>query len=119
MTSRLPEGGGPMAVRLEEKEEEFLAEWDAADAEALAAVGELLDQVGERPLPAEELRAASARLREHIARPGWPGQLLIECGGMRAEDLPADDAERWLRLAAGVASTEGPGERAAQPDEAD
>ena len=47
-------------------------------------------------------------LREYIARPGWPGQLLIECGGLRAADLPADDAELWLRLATGVASPEGP-----------
>ena len=50
---------------------------------------------------------------------GWPGQLLIECGGMRAADLPADDAELWLRLAAGVASPEGLDEWAAAPDEGD
>jgi hypothetical protein len=110
MTSPLPDGRVPMDVLLDEKDEEFLAEWDAADAEALAAVGELLDQVGERPLPAEDLHAAAARLRELIARPGWPGQLLIECGGMRAADLPADDTELWLRLAAGVASPQGSGE---------
>jgi hypothetical protein len=118
MTSPLPDGRVPMDVLLDEKDEEFLAEWDAADAEALAAVGELLDQVGDRPLPAGDLRTASGRLREHIARPGWPGQLLIECGGMRAADLPADDAELWLRLAAGVASPEGPDDWAG-PDEAE
>jgi hypothetical protein len=116
MTSPLPDGRVPMDVLLDEKDEEFLAEWDAADAEALAAVGELLDQVGERPRPAEELRTASARLREYIDRPGWPGQLLIECGGMRAADLPADDAELWLRVAAGVASPEGSDDWAG-PDE--
>jgi hypothetical protein len=107
MTSPLPDGRVPMDVLLDEKDEEFLAEWDAADAEALAAIGELLDQVGDRPLPAADLQAAAGRLREHITQSGWPGQLLIECGGMRAEDLPADDAELWLRLAAGVASPEG------------
>jgi len=119
MTSPLPDGRVPMDVLLDEKDEEFLAEWDAADAEALAAIGELLDEVGDRPVPAEELRAASARLREHIARSGWPGQLLIECGGMRAADLPADDAELWLRLAAGVASPEGLDESATGADEGD
>ena len=108
MTSPLPDGRVPMNVLLDEKDEEFLAEWDAADAEALAAVGELLDQVGDRPLPAADLKAAAGRLRELITRPGWPGQLLIECGGMRAAGLPADDAELWLRLAAGVASPVGP-----------
>ena len=107
MTSPLVDGRVPMDVLLEEKDEEFLAEWDAADAEALAALGELLDQVGDRPKPAGDLRAAAARLREQLARPGWPGQLLIECGGMRPGEVPADDAELWLRLAAGVASPEG------------
>ena len=107
MTSPLPDGRVPMNLLLDEKDEEFLAEWDAADAEALAAIGDLLDQVGDRPLPADDLGVVAGRLREHIARPGWPGQLLIECGGMRAADLPADDAELWLRLAAGVASPTG------------
>jgi hypothetical protein len=116
MTSALPDGRVPMDVLLDEKDEEFLAEWDAADAEALAAIQDLLDQVGDRQLPTADLRAASARLREDIARPGWPGRLLIECGGMRSEDLPADDAELWLRLAAGVASPEGSDEWAG-PDE--
>ena len=118
MTSPLPDGRVPMDVLLDEKDEEFLAEWDAADAEALAAVGDLLDQVGDRPVPAEDLRTASARLREYIARPGWPGQLLIECSGMQAADLPADDAELWLRVAAGVASPEGTDDWAG-PDETD
>jgi hypothetical protein len=107
MTSALPDGLVPMDVLLEEKDEEFLAEWDAADAEALDALQALLDQVGDRPLPGESLRLAGARLREVIAKPGWPGRLLIECGGVRPKDLPADDAELWLQLAAGVASPEG------------
>jgi hypothetical protein len=108
MTSALPDGRVPMDALLDEKDEEFFAEWDAADAEALAALQALLDRVGDRPLPSAELRRASARLRADIARPGWPGELLIECGGMRPADLPADDAELWLRLAAGVASPVGP-----------
>ena len=104
MTSALPDGRVPMDVLLDEKDEEFLAEWDAADADALAATRALIDRVGDRPLPREELRRASARLRQDIARPGWPGRLLIECGGLDPEDLPADDTELWLRLAAGVVS---------------
>jgi hypothetical protein len=107
MTSLLPDGRVPMDVLLEEKDEEFLAEWDAADAEALAVLQALLDQVGDRSVPLESLRLAGTRLREVIARPGWPGQLLIECGGVRPKDLPADDAELWLLLASGVASPEG------------
>jgi hypothetical protein len=107
MTSALPDGRVPMDALLDEKDEEFTAEWDAADAEALAIVQALLEQVGERPLPSQDLQQACARLRADIAKAGWPGELLVECGGMRARDLPADDAELWLRLAAGVASPVG------------
>ena len=110
MTSALPDGRVPMDVLLDEKDEEFLAEWDAADADALAATRALLGRVGDRPLPREELRQASARLRRDIARPGWPGALLIECSGLSPDDLPADDTELWLRLAAGVASPQGSGD---------
>ena len=107
MTSSLPDGRVPMTVLLDEKDEEFLAEWDAADAEALSALDTLLARAGDRPLPQAELRSAAARLREAIARPGWPGELLIECGGLEPKDLPADDTELWLTLAAGVASPVG------------
>jgi hypothetical protein len=123
MTSALPDSRVPMDVLLDEKDEEFLAEWDAADAEALAAIQALLDRMGDRPRPEQDLRRISARLRAEIARSGWPGQLLIECSGMRAKDLPADDTELWLRLAAGVASPQGPedwdrpGQADGEPDE--
>jgi hypothetical protein len=125
MTSALPDGRVPMDTLLDENEEEFLAEWDAADAEALSLLQALLGRVGDRTLPVEDLRAASARLREAIGRPGWPGQLLIECGGLGPRSLPADDVELWLSLAAGVASPKGTedwNERSArdgEPDETD
>ena len=125
MTSPLADGRVPMDELLDEKDEEFLAEWDAADAEALAAIQALLGRVSDRPLPREDLRHTGARLRAELARSGWPGQLLIECSGMRAKDLPADDAELWLRLAASVASPQGPddwdqpGLDDGEPDEAE
>ena len=119
MTSALPDGRVPMDVLLDEKDEEFTAEWDAADAEALAIVQALLEQVGERPLPGQDLQQACARLRADIARADWPGELLIECGGMRARDLPGDDAELWLRLAAGVASPVGSDDWLNRPGPAD
>ncbi len=108
MTSALPDGRVPMDVLLDEKDEEFRAEWDAADAEALSTIEAVLARIGDRSLPHAELGAAAERLREYVGRPGWPGQLLIECGGMRAADLPADDIELWLGLAAGVASPQEP-----------
>jgi hypothetical protein len=107
MTTALPDGRVPMDALLDEQDEEFLAEWDAADAEALSVLDALLAKVGDRPVPAEELGQACAKLREIITAPGWPAELLIECGGLDPDDLPADDTELWLTLAAGVASPMG------------
>jgi hypothetical protein len=123
MTSALPDGRVPMNVLLDEKDEEFLAEWDVADAEALSALGNVLAGVGERPLPPAELTAAATRLREVLARPGWPAELLVECGGVDPKDLPADDTELWLTLAAGVAAPVGSDDwtpaEPGDPDDAD
>jgi hypothetical protein len=107
MTSPLSDGRVPMDVLLEEQDEEFLAEWDAADAEALSMLEALIEQVGERTRPEEALHQACTRLREVIAAPGWQSELLIECGGLDPEDIPADDTDLWLTLAAGVASPMG------------
>src|SRR5690242_21935802 len=51
MTSALPDGRVPMDELLDEKDEEFLAGWAAADAEALAATRALVDRVCGRALP--------------------------------------------------------------------
>lgn len=107
MTTPLPDGRVPMTVLLDEQDEAFLADWAAADAEALSALRSMVEAAGERPLPAAELRAAAARLREDIARPGWPGQMLISFSGRNADSLPSDDAELWLMLATSVASPQG------------
>jgi hypothetical protein len=107
MTPALPDGRVPMDVLLDEKDKEFLAEWDAADAEALSTI-EAVPGIGDRPVPDAEFRASSARLGEYIGRPAWLGQLLIECGGMGLKDPPADDIDLWLDLAADVASPQGP-----------
>jgi hypothetical protein len=107
MTTPLPDSRVPMTVLLDEQDEAFLADWAAADAEALNALQSVLGTMGERPVPAGELHAAAARLREAISRPGWPGQMLISFSGRNADALPADDAEMWLTLAASVASPQG------------
>ena len=107
MTTELPDGRVPMNELLDEKDEELFAEWDAADAEALSSLDAVLARLGERARPDGELRDAAARLREIMTRPGWPAELLIECGGLKPEELPADDEELWLTLAAGVASPVG------------
>jgi hypothetical protein len=119
MTVPLPDGRVPMDELLDEKDEEYLAEWDAADAEALAATQALLNRVDVRPRPDADLRRAAGRLRRDLTRPGWPGRLLAECSGLRPKHLPSDDTELWLSLAAGVASPQGPddGDKPGQDDD--
>jgi hypothetical protein len=107
MTTPLPDGRVPMTALLDEQDEQLIADWAQADAEALDALGALVDAVGARPVPAAELNAAATRLRADIARPGWPGQMLVAFSGRGERDLPADDAEMWLTLAASVASPQG------------
>jgi len=107
MTSALPDGRVPMTVLLDEQDEQFVADWEAADREALSALQAVLEAAGTRPVPRDDLHAACTRLREDIARPGWPGQLLIAFSGESAGTLPADDSEMWLKLAAAVAAPQG------------
>jgi hypothetical protein len=107
MTAPLPDGRIPMTVLLDEQDEAFLADWAAADAEARTALQSVLNRARSRPLPAAELRSAADRLRADIARPGWPGQMLVSFSGRTAEALPTDDAELWLTLATSVASPQG------------
>jgi hypothetical protein len=107
MRSPLPDGRVPMDVLLDEKDEEFLAEWAAADADALGALQAVLDEVGDRPLPAGELSEACRSARAAITRRGLTGRLLTACGGVDERGLPDDDAELWLTLAAGVVSPAG------------
>jgi hypothetical protein len=107
MTSPLPDGRVPMEALLDEKDAEFLAEWAAADADALSALHAVLDDVGERPLPAGELAGACRAARTAIGQRGLTGRLLTACGGAGEEGLPGSDTELWLTLAAGVVAPAG------------
>jgi hypothetical protein len=113
MATPLPDGRVPMDALLDEQDAEFLAEWAAADSEALAALQEVLDEVGERPLPEDQLAAACGTARAAIAQDGLTGRLLTACGGAGERALPSSDVELWLILAAGVVSPAGEAARPA------
>ena len=104
MMAPRPDGRVPMWALTDEEDEEFLAEWDAAEAEALTELRDNLSDLPERPVPVSELRAACDSVRAAMTRPGWPGALLTACGGVDPAKLPRDDAELWLTLAAGIVS---------------
>jgi hypothetical protein len=104
MMAPLPDGRVPMWTVLDESDDEFLAEWAEAEAEALAELRDNLNELPERPVPEADLRAASARLRTVLrdGQPQWPRDLLTACAGLREAELPTDNAELWLRVAAGI-----------------
>lgn len=102
LTSPLPDGRVPMDELLDEADEDLFAEWDAAQQAALDELHDILAEVGERPTPEAELRAACQRLRTALRRGGWPADLLRAGGGVDAGSLDPDDRELWLQLAAGI-----------------
>jgi hypothetical protein len=104
LTSPLPDGRVPMDELLDEADEDLFAEWDAAQQAALDELRDILAEVGERPMPEAELRAACGRLRDALRRGGWPADLLRTGGGVDPGNLDPDDRQLWLQLAAGVIS---------------
>lgn len=104
MMAPLPDGRVPMWTVLDESDDEFLAEWAEAEADALAELRENLSELPQRPVPEADLHAASARLRTVLRdqQPVWPRDLLTACAGLGQAELPRDDAELWLRVAAGI-----------------
>lgn len=102
LTEPTGDGGSRMDALLDEADEEFLADWDAADAEFRSELENLLAGLGERPCPQEELRAAAGRLRPGLVSGDPLYDLLGSGGGLSPRALPALDRELWLTLAAGV-----------------
>jgi len=104
MMAPLPDGRVPMWTVLDEADDEFLAEWAEAEADALAELRDNLSELPVRPVPEMDLHVAATRLRSLLRQPepSWPGNLLAACSGLGKADLPEDDTELWLRVAAGI-----------------
>lgn len=108
MTTPLPDGRVPMNELLDEADDDFLAEWDAAEQAARSELRDILTEVGERPRPDGELQAACRSLRDALRTGGWPADLLRAGSGVGPSELHegenrlSDDARLWLALAAGV-----------------
>ncbi|MBB2913406.1 hypothetical protein FHS43_004710 [Streptosporangium becharense] len=99
----LPDGRVPMDVVNEEQDEELFSAWDEEEAFALGELRRILAELPVPERPVRELRAAATRLREVLARPGYPGNVLRACAGYDDEPLPVDDEELWLSVTAGIA----------------
>lgn len=102
LRSPLPDGRVPGFAVSDEEDAEFLQAWEDAESDARQILSELLDDIGPRPCPEAELRAACARLRDQLGSDDPWHRLLRAAGGVEPTRLPEDDRELWLTLAAGV-----------------
>ncbi|MBG0826236.1 hypothetical protein HS041_00350 [Planomonospora sp. ID67723] len=103
LNSPLPDGRVPLVAVGDEQDEELFATWDEEEAFALGELRRILAELPEPVRPVAELRAASARLRQVLAVPGYPGNVLRACAGYEGGPLPDDDEELWLTVTAGIA----------------
>lgn len=104
MTSPLPDGRVPMHELLDEEDEDddLLAEWEAAEQAAADELRDVLSEVGQRPRPDPELRAACRHLRAALRSGARSAELLRTGSGVDPDNLDSDDSRLWLRLAASV-----------------
>lgn len=98
----LPDGREPIWAVSDEVDEEFLAQWDAAEDDARAILADLLVDAPPRTRPEGDLHIACQRLRDGLRRGDWPYDLLRAAAGVAPDALPADDTELWLTLGAGL-----------------
>ena len=85
-------------------EDEFLREWEAAEAHAVEVLRyALAPLLGKRP-PANALSAAADRLRAGIRAETWPYRHMGRAAGWQRLDLPEDDVDLWLGAAGGLIS---------------
>ncbi|MCA1695553.1 MAG: hypothetical protein LC749_12935 [Actinobacteria bacterium] len=104
MISPLPDGRVPMHELLDEEDEDddFLAELAAGEQAAADDLRDVLAEVGQRPQPDSELRAACRSLRTALRTGARSVGVLRASSGVDPDSLDADDRRLWLRLAAGV-----------------
>ncbi|MFI7636603.1 hypothetical protein [Nonomuraea sp. NPDC049400] len=103
LSTPLPDGRVPGFAVNDEQDEELFAAWDEEEAFALEELRRIVADLPEQPeLPVGELERAAARLRELLAQPGYPANVLRACAGYDDAPMPDDDRELWLAVAAGI-----------------
>ena len=81
-----------------EDDEEFLAQWEQAEADAVEVLRWALPAATLAPLPAGELQQACVRLRAGLAQHDPAVETIRRAAGLDPP-LPADDAALWLAAA--------------------
>lgn len=89
----------------EELEEQWAAEWDQADRDAVEVLREALSQYQGQPPPASELTVAAATVRSRLHEGGgYPLDWVREAAGVSNDPAITDDAELLIQLTAATIS---------------
>lgn len=88
----------------EELEDEWIAEWDQADRDAVEVLRNALRQYRGQPPPADLLTDAAARVRSRRREGGDWVEWVWQAADLSKDPAPDDDAELLIRLAAATIS---------------
>jgi hypothetical protein len=89
-----------------EVEEQWLAEWDEAERDALEVLRGALDRYRGQPPPADQLSAAAAAVRSRLEDGGGSLEWVGQAAGLGDAPAPEDDAELLIGLASATISPE-------------
>src|ERR1700761_2864485 len=85
--------------------DEWLAEWDEADREAVDLLRRALADHAGLP-PPTSLAAVASEARDRLAKDGHPMRWVRKAADLDRRELPADDAELLVRCTAATISPE-------------
>lgn len=88
----------------EELEDQWLAEWEQADRDAVDLLRSALHRYRRKPPPTDQLSAAATNVRTRLREGRHPLDWLRQAAGLSDAPIPDDDAELLIRLAAATIS---------------
>ena len=98
------EPDGPDLDFDEELEDQWLAEWDEAEREAVEILRSALAGYRRQPLPADQPSAVAAAVRSRLREGGHPLEWVRQAAGLSDDPASEGDAELLIRLTAATIS---------------
>ena len=88
----------------DELEDQWIAEWDQADRDAVEVLRNALRQYQAQPQPGDHLTEAAAMVRSRLREGGHPLDWVRQAAAMSNDSAPDDDTELLIQLAAATIS---------------
>jgi hypothetical protein len=88
----------------DELEDQWIAEWDQAERDAVEVLRNALRQYRAQPQPGDQLTEAAATVRSRLRQGGHPLDWVRQAAAMSNDPAPDDDTELLIQLAAATIS---------------